>query len=257
MIDVKTANVLYLEGKKEEAVKMYLEGAEQGDAECAFNYAYCLFTGNGIQRDTALAKSFFVFAKERVFEAAYNLAVMYLTGTGVKRDYMRAMEYMNDAARGEIIEAQLYLGIAHTIGSVFEPDVTLISKIPYHTAEYRSDLFLLEGDASFDEENEEKRIRAVRLDHRAAFEWFRIAARHNSDYVEDMARKSKYLYARCFIDGLGTDFNRDKGNALMLLAASEGSDEAMYYLNTEAPYVLENLTNKEFLENVRKLERLG
>ncbi len=256
MIDVKTANVLYLDGNEAGAAEMYLDGAKDGDAECAFNYAYCLFRGRGVERDYRSAKSFFVFASEKIPEAYYNLALMYLHGIGVKRSYRLAMEYMNDAARAGIIEAQLYLGVAHTIGSVFEPDVVLISRIPYHTAEYGTGA-LLEGEVAFDEADEEERVRAVRLDHKTAFEWFRAAAAHPSDYVEDMARKSKYLYARCFIDGLGTDFNRDKGNALMLLAAGEGSEEAVYYLTTEAPYVLDKLGDTEYLENIRRTERLG
>ena len=256
MIDVKTANVLFLDGEYKRAVQMYLDGAREGDAECAFNYAYCLYRGIGVMTDLKAAKSFFAFARERVPEASYNLAVMYMHGAGVARNYRTAIEYMEDAARAGVIEAELYMGVAHTIGTVFEPDVVLISKIPYHTAEYDSTP-LIEGDVRDTEADEEDRIRAVRLDHKSAFEWFRVAAKHPSDYVEDMARKSKYLYARCFIDGLGTDFNRDRGNALMLLAAKDGSEEAAYYLTTEAPYVLDKLDDTDFLENIRKIERLG
>ena len=256
MTDVKTANVLFLDGEYKRAAQMYLDGAKEGDAECAFNYAYCLYKGIGVEADPKSAKSFFVFAKERVPEASYNLALMYMHGTGVVRNYRTAIEYMTDAALKGVIEAELYMGVAQTIGTVFEPDVVLISKIPYHTAEYGSTP-LIEGDVRDTEIDEEERIRAVRLDHKSAFEWFRIAAKHPTDYVEDMARKSKYLYARCFIDGLGTDFNRDRGNALMLLAAKDGSEEAAYYLSTEAPYVLDKLDDTDFLDNIRKIERLG
>ena len=256
MIDVKTANVLFLDGRENEAAQMYLEGAKEGDAECAYNYAYCLFWGRGTERDVKAAKSFFTFAKEKVPEAAYNLAVMYLGGLGTERNFRLCMELMNDAARAGVIEAQLYLGVVYTIGSLFIPDVALISKIPYHTPEYRSEL-LLEGDVSYDEYGEEEAIRAVRHDPRSAFEWFYMASKHPGDYVEELARKSKYLYARCFLDGLGTDFNRDKGNALMLLAAKDGSEEAVYYLNTEAPYVLDKLGDDEYIEKIRKQERLG
>lgn len=257
MTDVKSANVLYLEGRYSEAAMAYLAGAEEGDAECAHNYAYCLLMGIGVERDAALAKSYFVFASGAVPAASYNLAVMYLHGTGVPKNYKKTYEYMYDAARGGILEAEAYLGIAHTIGSLFEPDVVCISLIPYHTQIRLDERLYLVGDVSWDENDEEARIAAVREDAREAFEWFRLAAAHPTDYVEEMAAKSKYLYARCFLDGLGTDFNRDRANSLMLVAAKEGSREAAYYLETDAPYMLASLDDPELIEKIRRTERLG
>ena len=40
----------------------------------------------------------------------------------------------------------------------------------------------------------------------------------------------KYLYAKCFIDGLGTEFDRTKGTRLMLAAGKGGSMEAVAFL---------------------------
>lgn len=254
MFELNTAKVLFLEKNYERAAEMFYEGATEGDAEAAFNYAYCLMNGYGVDRDPSLAKSFYVFASSVVGEAAYNLAVMYLHGLGVKRDYRKCYEYMRDAAELGIIEAQLYLGVAHTLGSLFEPDIVSISLLPYHTPEYNSDTYYIEGEVPDYEDDEEARIAAVRHDPHSAFEWFRIAAKHSPDYVEQLSTKGKYLYARCFIDGLGTDFNRDRGNALMLLAAQDGSQEAVAYLETEAPYVLENLKNSELIKQIRRVE---
>lgn len=258
MIDVKEANVRFLDGKYAEAAEMYSEGASEGDAECAFNLGYCLYKGIGVEENKALAKSYFVFASELVPEASYNLAVMYLYGSGVKRDFMKAARYMNTAAVKGVIEAQLYMAVAHTLGDLFEPDITFISKIPYHTPEHRADTPILLGEITPEEleREEEKRMRAVRFDPVRAFEWFRCAAKHSPDYVEELSKQSKYLYARCFLDGLGTDFNRDRANNLMLLAASEGSAEAMHYLETDAPYVLTSLENTELLGKIRRLEGL-
>ena len=257
MTDVKTANVLFLDGRIEEALSMYLDGAKEGDAECAHNYAFCLLRGIGTERDAERAKSFFVFASSTLGEALYNLAVMYLHGDGVKRDYRKSIEYMNDAAEAGVIEAQLYLGVAHTLGSIFEPDIVAISTIPYHTPVYREEGMLLEGDVPDYEEDEDARIRAVHQDLTTAFYWFGRAARHSSDYCEELSKKGKYLYARCFLDGVGTDFNRDRANNLMLIAAKEGSDEAIYYLETEAPYMLENLKDKKYIDNLKRMERIG
>lgn len=257
MPEVKTANVLFMDGRYEEAAEAYLEGAEDGDAECAHNYAFCLLYGYGVPRDPALAKSYFVFASVRVPEAAYNLAVMYLHGVGVAKNYAKTYEYMHDAACGGVIEAMAYLGIAHTLGSLFEPDVVCISLIPFHKGISREEGLLLDGEVDFDEKDENARVSAVREDARSAFEWFGHAARHSSDYVEDISAKSKYLYARCFLDGLGTDFDLNRGNALMLTAAKAGSDEAVYYLQTQAPYMLASLDDPVLLAKIKKQEKLG
>ena len=257
MFDLNTAKVLFMDGEYERAAKMFYEGATDGNAEAAFNYAYCLMNGYGVDRDPALAKSFYVFASHVVGEAAYNLAVMYLHGNGVKRDYKKCFEYMKDSAELGVIEAQLYLGVAYTLGSLFEPDIVSISLIPYHTPIYNSPSYYIEGEVPDYEEDEEQRVAAVRQDPHSAFSWFKTAAKHSPDYVEELSGKGKFLYARCFIDGLGTDFNLQRGNALMLLAAEDGSAEAMAYLESEAPYVLENLKNSEFLHKIRRVEGIS
>ena len=43
----------------------------------------------------------------------------------------------------------------------------------------------------------------------------------------------------------------------MLLAAQDGSEEAMAYLETEAPYVLENLKNDELISQIRRVEGIS
>ena len=257
MFELNTAKVAFMNGEYESAAKMFYDGAAQGNSEAAFNYAYCLMNGYGVERDPAAAKSFYVFASTEVGEAAYNLAVMYLHGVGVRRDYRKTFEYMKDAAELGVIEAQLYLGVAYTLGSLFEPDVVSISLIPFHTPEYNASALYIEGDVPDFEEDEEARITAVRPDPHSAFMWFRTAAKHSPDYVEELSRKGKYLYARCFIDGLGTDFNLNRGNALMLVAAADGSAEAMAYLETEAPYVLASCKDPELLRQIRRVEGIA
>ena len=191
MTDVKRANILFLEGKVDEAIELYKTGAGEGDRECAFNYGYCLYHGYGVPVSRGEAKSYFVFASELDGgDSLYNLAVMYLYGDGVKRDFKRCYEYMRDAASLGSIEAMLYLGIAHTLGSLFEPDVRFISGIPFHKAEYMRELgelygFVPDRDAEADEE---ARMTAVRLDPVTAFEYFRAAARRDGTYTEELSR---------------------------------------------------------------------
>ena len=258
MFDLNTAKVLFMDGHYERAAEMFYEGATEGNPEAAFDYAYCLMKGYGVEKNPSLAKSFYVFASQKVGEAAYNLSVMYLHGNGVKRNYKKAFEYMNDAAELGVLEAQLYLGVAYTLGSLFQPDVVAISLIPYHTPEYNYSGFYLDGEIIEDyEQDEEARITAIRHDQHSAFAWFKIAAKHSPDYVEELSGKGKYLYARCFLDGLGTDFNRDRGYGLMLIAAADGSREAMDYIQTEAPFLLENLNNPEMMYKIRRVEGIS
>ena len=229
---------------------MYLEGAREGDALASFNYGYMLLLGLGVPYNPTEAKSFFAFARDmQGGEACYNIAMLYLHGEGVPKDYVKAYEYMKISATQGCIEAQLYLGMAYTAGCMFEPDIVRISMIPYHTPELRRDDFLFDGEVEDFERDEDLRYSAIKQDARQAFEWFQIAARHNSAYVEDLVAKGKYLYARCYVDGLGTDFDRDKSVRLMFAAEKSGSKEA-------TAYILENGLTRDMLE-VKPTKRLA
>ena len=231
MYEKLVADVEYLRGNYSVAAEMYHEGARDGDPLAAFNYGYCLWRGLGVQYDPAEAKSFFSYARELPGgESCYNLAVMYMHGEGVKRDYKKCAEFMRISATLGCIEAQLYMGMAYTSGCIFEPDVIGISMIPYHKAEYRDSVLMLEGEIENFELDEDLRYNAVKQNPNLAFEYFKTAARHDPTYVEELTAKGKYLYARCFVDGLGTDFDREKSTRLMHAASKSGSAEATSYL---------------------------
>lgn len=251
MYNKLTADVKYIEGDYTAAAQMYLDGARSGDELAAFNYGWCLWRGLGVAPDATEAKSFFSFAKNMEGgESCYNLAMLYMHGEGVHRDYVKAAEYMKISAEQGCIEAQLYLGVAYTSGCIFEPDVVAISMIPCHKPEYRTEYFALDGDIPDFELDEDLRYSAIKQDAVQAFEWFRAAARHDSTYVEELSAKGKYLYARCFVDGLGTDFDRDKSIRLMLAAKKSGSPEAI-------AYVAENGISEQMLESRRKKPALN
>ena len=251
MYDKSTADVAFMEGRIAEAAAMYLEGARDGDAMASFNYGYCLWKGLGVDYNPAEAKSFFAFARDlEGGESCYNIAMLYLRGEGVAKDYVKAYEYLKISATQGCIEAQLYLGMAYTSGCMFEPDIVGICMIPFHTPEYRDDTLLLEGDVEDFERDEDLRYSAIKQDARQAFEWFQTAARHDPSYVEDLVAKGKYLYARCYVDGLGTDFDRDKSVRLMLAAQKSGSAEA-------TAYIIENGISADMLvrEEKKKLRK--
>ena len=251
MYEKSVADVKFLKGDYSAAAAMFFEGAREGDELASFNYGYCLWRGIGVEKNPAEAKSFFAFARDlEGGEACYNLAMQYLHGDGVPKDYKRALAYMNASADSGCIEAQLYLGMAHTSGCMFEPDIIGISMIPFHKPEYRTEIPLLDGDVEELERDEDLRYSTVKQDARLAFEWFRAAARHDPTYVADLTAKGKYLYARCYVDGLGTDFDRDKSIRLMFAAQKSGSREA-------AMYILENGLTEDLLEKKKEPKLLS
>lgn len=232
MCDFMGAKALYVKGEYEEAARLFYEGAREGDVNSAFAYGYCLLYGIGTSTDYAAAKSYFSFAREMEGgEAAYNLAVMYMHGTGVSRNYKKSFEYMQAAALKGCIEAQLFLGMAYTTGYWLEPDIVSVTILPFHKADYRIGTeYMLMGEVPDAELDEELRFSVVSADGRQAYEWFKAAARHNPTYSADLVAKGQFLYAKCYLDGLGTDFDRVKGTRLMLLAGKSGSSEAINYL---------------------------
>ena len=246
MYEKSIADVAFMEGDFSRAAEMYLEGARDGDELASFNYGYCLWRGLGVCYDPKEAKSFFAFAREMEGgESCYNLAMLYLHGEGVTKDFKTAYEYMKISAGQGCIEAQLYLGMAYASGCMLEPEIVGICMIPCHTPEYIDMGSMLDGDIPDSELDEELRYTTVRQDGRAAFEWFQAAARHSTSYVEDLVAKGKYLYARCFVDGLGTDFDRDKSVRLMLAAQRSGSPEA-------TAYIVEHGITESMLEDKKK-----
>ena len=226
------ADVHFLRGEYGIAAEMYHEGARDGDEQAAFNYGYCLYHGLGVKRNPSEAKSFFSFARDMEGgEACYNLAMLYLEGCGVPKNYKVALRYLSDAADLGCIEAQLYLGMAYTTGYLLYPDIVFINMIPFHKPEYREvSPYLLTGDIENAESDEDARFSVIKADARQAFEYFRAAARHNTDYVEELVAKGQFLYAKCYVDGLGTDFDNNKALRLMMLAGKNGSSDAVNYL---------------------------
>lgn len=242
MFEKSVADVKFLEGDYEAAAKMYLDGAREGVHIAAFNYGYLLWRGLGVPYDPKEAKSFFAFARDiEGGEACYNIAMLYMHGEGVARDYKKAAEYLRISASQGCIEAQLYLGMAYTSGCIFEPDIVGISMIPSHTPEYRDNILMLDGDVPDFELDEELRYSAVKQDGVRAFEMFKAAARNTTSDVDELIAKGKFLYARCYVDGLGTDFDRAKSVRLMFAAQKHGSPEA-------AAYIAENGLVPEMLE---------
>ena len=225
------ADVAFLRGEHDLAAQMFKEGARDGDRMAAFNYGYCLWRAIGADYDPKEAKSFFSFARDlEGGEACYNLAMLYMRGEGVTKNYKKAYSYMCASAEGGCIEAQLYLGMAYTSGCMFDPDITGICMIPYHKTEYRDVYSELDGDIPDFERDEIERYSAIPQDAHLALYWFRRAAFHSPDYVEPLLAKARFIFAKCFADGLGTEANFTAATRLMLVAADSGSEEAKLFI---------------------------
>lgn len=249
MASVGEANRLFMEGDASSAAAMYHALAREGDTDAAFNFAYCLWRGIGVDPDFARAKNFFAFARDTEGgDAAYNLALMYMHGEGVPVSYKKSLSYMRFAAEEGCVEAQLYLGMVYTTGFYLEPDIVGIRRIPFHTPEYRTYERLLYGDVTDTEREEDARSFVVEADAREAFLWFQAAARHDPTYTADLVAKGKFLYAKCFVDGFGTEYDRQKGARLMLLAGRSGSADAVAYLSSlgVTPAMLENTKKSKY-----------
>ena len=99
------------------------------------------------------------------------------------------------------------------------------------------------ADAELDEDS---RFSVIKADARRAFEYFREAAHHSPDYVEELVAKGQFLYAKCYVDGMGVDFDRNKSLRLMLIAGKNGSAEAVDYLASNG------ITEQMLLEAVKE-----
>lgn len=249
--DKSRADVAYITGKYEKFASLCLEGAREGSDIAAFNYGYCLYKGIGVEKNYEEAKSFFSFARELEGGAAcYNLAIMYMEGQGTEKSYRKALRYMHDSADMGCIEAQLYLGMAYTLGYLLYPDIVLISMVPFHKPEMRDmNAPLLTGEVVDAELDEDIRFSVIKADARRAFEYFRDAAHHSPDYVEELVAKGQFLYAKCYVDGMGVDFDRNKSLRLMLVAGKNGSRDAVEYLASNG------ITERMLLEAVNEGKR--
>lgn len=98
-----TANQLYNDGKYERAFQLYKtisEGCENIDA--VFNLAMCYYRGIGTEKNVQEALKWFMNAAEQGDDQAmYNIAITYHDGKEVNRDMNEAKKwYMKAASKG-------------------------------------------------------------------------------------------------------------------------------------------------------------
>lgn len=94
----------------EGAAMFYKRAAELGHARSQCSYGKCLYTGQGVPKDTAEAFRWFKLAAEQNLNIAqYNLGVMYLKGVYVPKDADEAKQWFKLAAENGHTEAEKVL----------------------------------------------------------------------------------------------------------------------------------------------------
>lgn len=232
--DQLTADTLFLKGAYKEAFEMYLRGAtEYRDSRAAFDLAYMYHRGIYVPQNGHMARKFYHAAAALDGGAAlYNLALLHLRGIGGAVDLAAAAECMRRAAADGSVDAQLYLGVAYTLGCVFDPlDIECLSMIPYPRVIRRDPAAMLNGGGT-DAAMEDARFEILEADEVEAVEMFRRAAAHGDDtYIREQLGTAKLTLGQALIEGVGMEYDPRRGYRLIAqAAAAHDSREAAHYL---------------------------
>jgi len=101
-----------------EAVRWWLQSAQNGIAEAQNRMGYLYEYGLGVPQDFREAARYFNSAAEQKLAVAeHNLGHMYQYGQGVPRDYARAADLYGQAAARGLAPAQNELGVAYARGA--------------------------------------------------------------------------------------------------------------------------------------------
>lgn len=123
---LKKAGQLVKQGQVVEALPLYLQLANQGNADAQFHAGLIYATGQGIAEDDKQAADWFSKAAEQGhMEAQTKLGFMYATGKGVTQNYNTAVYWCYKAAtQGDAI-AQYNLGLMYAKGQGVAQDDSL------------------------------------------------------------------------------------------------------------------------------------
>lgn len=101
----------------ENSVKLYMEGAENGDAEAYFQLGKCYFLGRGVAKDLVKAESYWEQSGFRGhLIAQFYVGKCYFFGKGVEKDDREAAFWFHLAATNGLKEAQYEIGIFYLNG---------------------------------------------------------------------------------------------------------------------------------------------
>ena len=114
----ETGRVLLRQQDYDKVIKLFKNGAKQGDAEAQYNLGYMYENGKGVEGDYVIAAEWYEKAAAQGHaKAQNNLAFLYRKGYGVPQDIDKAIElYEKSAGQGCTI-AQTNLGYLYKYGT--------------------------------------------------------------------------------------------------------------------------------------------
>eukprot|EP00057_Strongylocentrotus_purpuratus_P027424 XP_011681898.1 PREDICTED: death ligand signal enhancer [Strongylocentrotus purpuratus] len=113
---------LMSEGEEEKAVHHFKIASESGYSKGQYNLGMCYELGTGVLQDDTQAAVFFNLAAQQGHShAQYKLGTYHLDGRGnVEQCKQTALTLITQAAEGDVVQAQSYLGMYYMTGE--EPD---------------------------------------------------------------------------------------------------------------------------------------
>ncbi len=234
------ADAAFLEGDYQTAFWGYFEGAvDFGDARSAFNLAFMYHQGYHTPRNYVWARKYYHLASYHFGgEAKFNLALMNMRGQGGDTDHRAAYELMKASAAEGCIHAQMYLGVAYTLGCIFDPvETECISLIPFPRIIKRDPSAMLLTGGGNDASIEDKRFEVIKADGDDAMEMFLMASEQEDDtYIEREIGQAKFEIGRAIVEGMSSEYDPRKGYRLMEIAAlNHDCKDAQRYLHKNAP----------------------
>ncbi len=113
-----------------EAVKWYKKAAEQGHSQAQVELSICYENGDGVEENlTEAVKWCRKAAEQGNIDGQYNLGLYYSSGNGVKQSYTEAVKWYKKAAEQGNAEAQYNLGMCYYKGEGVEADYTEAVKL--------------------------------------------------------------------------------------------------------------------------------
>lgn len=123
---LKKAEQFVKQGQAVKALPLYLQLAEQGNADAQFHVGLIYAKGQGIPKDDKQAVDWFGKAAEQGHrEAQTKLGYMYATGKGVAQSYISAIDWCYKAAKQGDVTAQYNLGLMYEQGQGVAQDNSL------------------------------------------------------------------------------------------------------------------------------------
>jgi len=218
--DLAAAKAAVLSGNMEKAASIFLELAEDGDAEAQANIGYMYYVGEGVRRDPFEAVHWYLQAagQENV-DAQYNLAVAYAFGDGVVQDDAEAARWYRRAADQGHSVAQYSLAISYALGEgVPQSEDSAVrwyreaANNGYAAAQYNLAYMYRTG-------------KGVEQDNTEALGWYRAAA-------EQGHAAAQYNLGYMYRTGKGAQRDTTEAIKWYKLAAEQGYTEARTDLET-------------------------